>query len=106
MHSWEVVCVEVSDEREFTDCRGIETVGFRAPSLRTKPADTVASRIQSGLSDFHVTVDGERVPLQASNDEDVNMYPHVLEENSPDDPLLGLPSCERYARDQEFANLR
>ncbi len=106
MHSWEVVCVDRDPDREFDDCRAIEEVGFLAPSLREESANTVAARIHQDHSNFHITVDGEQVQLEAQRDPDVFFYPRTLEEDSPDDPLLALPPCNRYERDQKFAGKR
>ena len=102
MHSWEIVCIEVDEDSDYDDCRAITTLGYRAPSLRKKDSDVVGARIHQGHSDFHVVVDGERVPLQADREEDVHFYARTLDEDSPDDPLLDLKSCTQYEMDEHL----
>ena len=98
MHSWKVACVEVDDERDVEDCRAISEVGYYAPSLSRKSADVVGAQIHQGHAAFHVVLDGERVPLQAGTDPDVNFYVRTLEEDSPEDPLLELRTCRGLER--------
>lgn len=105
MHSWEVACVEVDAERDVEDCRAISEVGFYAPSLSRKSADVVGAQIHQGHAAFHVEIDGERVPLQAGTDPDVNFYVRTLDEDSAEDPLLELRTCTDLEREAQFEDV-
>ena len=100
MHSWEVACIEVDDERDVEDCRGIREVGYYAPSLSRKSADVVGAQIHQGHAAYHVVVEGERVPLQAGTDPDGTFYVRTLDEDSPEDPLLELRTCRDIEREE------
>lgn len=106
MHSWEIVCVDVDTDREYTDCRAITELGYLAPTLRTKSADVVGAQIHQGHRRFHLDVDGESVPLQADRDPDVNFYVRALDEDEPGDPLLELPSCDKYQLENKLEGVR
>lgn len=106
MHSWEIVCVDVDTDREYADCRAITRLGYLAPTLREKPSDVVGAQIHQGHREFHVEVDGERVPLQADRDPEVNFYVRTLDDDAPDDPLLELPSCQTYALEDRLEGVR
>ena len=100
MHSWEVACIEVEDERDVEDCRAIREVGYYAPSLSRKSADVVGAQIHQGHAAYHVVVEGERVPLQAGTDPDGTFYVRTLDEDSPEDPLLELRTCRDLEREE------
>ena len=102
MHSWEVICIEVDEASEYDDCRAITTLGYLAPTLRKKRVDVVGARIHQGHSDFHVEIDGERVPLEAEQHPGMGFYTRTLDEDSPEDPLLGLTPCRQYELDEHI----
>lgn len=102
MHSWEIVCVELDDDSDFDDCRAISALGYLAPTLRKKSADVVAARIHQDHSNFHIEVDGERVPLRADRHPDVDFYTRTLEEDRPDDPLLDVKQCQTYEMEEHI----
>lgn len=93
-HSWEVICVGYGDEPEYEDCRAIEEIGYKAPTLRRKKVDAAGTMIESGLSNFHIDQDGRKIPLQRAKDKYV--YVRTLDEDSADDPLLDLPTIQQY----------
>ncbi len=105
MHSWEVACIEVDEDRDVEDCRAITEVGYYAPSLSRKSADVVGAQIRQGHAAFHVVLDGERVPLRAGTDPDVNFYVRTLDEDSPDDPLLDLRTCTDLEREEQYQDI-
>jgi hypothetical protein len=102
MHSWEVICIELDEDNEYDDCRAITTLGYLAPTLRKKSADVVGARIHQGHSNFHIEVDGERIPLRADRRSEVSFYARCLEEDSPDDPLLDIKRCAQYELDEHI----
>lgn len=97
--------MQPDQDSEYDDCRAIEEVGFMAPTLRRASANVVAARIHQGQSDFHLERDGRRIPLQGVKDPDVHYYVRTLDEDGPDDPLLQLPACTTYEREQELSKL-
>ena len=99
-HSWEVIAIELHDETEFEDCRAISEIGYRAPVLRTRKVDSAASMIDSGLSRYHIDLDGRQVQLKAAKDE--YLYVRTLDEDSSDDPLLSLPTVTEYITEEKF----
>lgn len=99
-HSWEVVCVSYQDETDYDDCRALKEIGYLAPSLRTKKVDAVASMINSGLSNFHIMLDGRKIPLKSA--EGTRYYARVKDEDTPDDPLLDLPTVTEYKNEKKF----
>lgn len=102
-YSWEVLCVDVDEDSEYDDCRAVDEIGFRvAAGLRRKTMDTAAVMVESGNTDYHVTVDGERVPLQPVVDEPPR-YLRTLDEDSSTDPLLDLPTCAEYEMEQRLS---
>lgn len=105
MHSWEVACIEVDEDRDVEDCRAITEVGYYAPSLTMKSADVVGAQLHQGHAAYHVVIDGERVPLQAGKDPDAHFYVRTLEEDSPDDPLLELRTCTDLKLDMQYADI-
>lgn len=106
MHSWEVVCVELDPDREYNDCRSIETIGFLAPSLKKSSTNTAGGQINQGHKQFHIKIDGERLPLQSAKDPDIHQYVRALDEDSADDPLLELPRCGKYELKNHIENVR
>ncbi len=105
MHSWEIVCITVDTDSEFTDCRAIEELGYLAPTLKRKSADVVGAQIHQGHREFHVDADGERLQLQADHDPAVNFYVRTRDEDSNDDPLLALRSCTEYELDDKLEDV-
>lgn len=99
-HSWEVVCVTVDDDAEHDDCRRITEIGYKAPTLRRKQVDQVASMIESELSAWHLETDAGRVPLQAVTDD--RLYVRTLDEDSPDDPLLSVIDCNTWEQEDRL----
>jgi len=84
----------------YNDCRQIDEIGFVvANNLETKTADTAACMVIQGQSAYHVVVDGERFDLHPAG-ESPNRYLRTLDEDSPDDPLLRIPSIQEYEREQ------
>jgi hypothetical protein len=102
MHSWEVVCIEVDDDSSFSDCRAISQIGYKAPSLKKKDSNNVSGRIRQGHSDYHILVDGRRVPLESAKDPDVHLYVRTMDEDTTDDPLLQLESCSSLELSKRF----
>lgn len=103
MHSWIVRCVGVDEDSAHDDCRAITRVGrVVAENLDEQSADVVSIQIDSDTTAYHIEVDGERVPLRSASDGPLQ-YVRTLAEDSPDDPLLDLPSIEQYERDERFA---
>lgn len=102
-HSWNVVCINTDEESAFDDCRQITEIGFLAPTIRMKSVSEVASRIRSGLSNFHIPQGDDELPLQFAKDQ--RMYVRTLDDDSSDDPLLSLPSEHVYKSSERFKNL-
>lgn len=99
-HSWEVICVGYREDTEHNDCRAIKEIGYLAPTLRTRKVDAVASMLDSGLSNYHLTIDGRKIPLQAAKDK--YYYVRTEDEDTPDDPLLTLPTITKYKTEEKF----
>lgn len=106
MYSWEIVCIEVDEESKFDDCRAITELGYRAPSLKKVSANAIGAKIHQDHSMYHITVDGERVPLQAAKDPDVHFYTRTLDEDSTNDPLIEMVSCTRYEMDEHLKSVK
>lgn len=99
-HSWEVVCIEWEEEPDFDDCRGLDKIGYMAASLQTKRVDSVGSMIDSGISNYHLDLDGVRIPLKAATDN--GYYVRTEDQDTPDDPLLNLPTFQEYKMEEKF----
>ena len=101
--SWEVVAVGLDDDAEHDDCRQITDIAYLAPSLTTAKIDVIASKINSGYTPYHLETPGGRVELQVAKDQ--RNYVRTAAEDTPDDPLLALPTIEEYKESQRFANV-
>jgi hypothetical protein len=106
MYSWEVVCVELGSNRDYDDCRAIETIGFLGPSLKKTSTNTAGAQIKQGHKQFHIEVDGEKIPLQNGKDPEIHQYVKTLDEDSSEDPLLDLQRCGKYELDNHIENVR
>lgn len=106
MYSWEVVCIDIDEDREFDDCRAIEEIGFLAPSLKRTGTNTAGAQITQGHKQFHIVLDGERIPLQHAKDPDIHHYVRTLDEDSPADPLLQLDGCSKYELENHIESVR
>lgn len=105
MYSWPVRCIEVDEESEYDDCRAIQTIGKEvAHNLREKRVDMVASMIANETAAYHIERDGRQIPLKSAK-ADGKMYVRTMDEDSPDDPLLELPSIQEYELDEKFSEL-
>jgi hypothetical protein len=101
MHSWEVVCIGVDEESEYDDCRRIETLGYDLNNrVKEAAVDKACLMMDSELSGYHVTVDDRRYDLEPVVGD--LKYVRSLEEDSPEDPLLSLPTLEEYRRTRRF----
>jgi hypothetical protein len=105
MYSWEAVCIELDSDRGYDDCRAIETIGFLAPSLKKSSTNTAGAQIKQGHKQFHIKIDGQKVSLQNAKDPELHQYVRTLDEDSPDDPLLDLPRCQKYELDNHIENV-
>lgn len=107
MHSWEVVAIGMREDAESdpADCRAIREIGYLAPTLRVKDVDTAGKMIVQGHSQWHVTVDGEALALVAVEEES-DHYCRTLDEDSPDDPLLALPTISAWEKGERMERIR
>jgi hypothetical protein len=104
-YSWEVVCITRDEESEYDDCRSIDELGYVvAANRRFIDAETACLRIQSGNKRFHVEVDGEELPLEAAG-EYPQHYVRTRQEDSPEDPLLSLPSREELEHEDYLESI-
>lgn len=102
MYSWEILAIGLDEDSEYEDCRRVDKVGYRvAGSLKESQVDEVASKINSGLSAYHTNVAGSRWEVEAVTD-GPTMYVRTLPEDSPDDPLLELPSISEWKAKRRF----
>lgn len=100
---FEIVCITLEGSAEYEDPRAISRIGILAPTLTMKDIE-VAWSIQDGKEDssyVHVDVDGEAVAPTPDRIDGVRFL-RVADEPSPDDPLLGLPTCEEYEREERL----
>lgn len=106
MHSWEVVAIELRDEvtEEPEDCTAISELGYLAPTLRVKDVDTVGKMMVQGHSQWHVEVDGEERALEPVK-RNTKHYCRILDEDSPDDPLLALPTVPEWEQGERLDRL-
>lgn len=105
MYSWPVVCIGVDEESEYDDCRAIHTIGKEvAHNLREKQVDMIASQITNENAGYHLVVNGREIPLQAAK-HDSKMYVRTMDEDSPEDPLLELPTIEEFELEEKFSAL-
>jgi hypothetical protein len=105
MYSWKVRCVGIDEDSEYDDCRAIHTIGKEvAHNLKEKQVDMVASQIANENAGYHIEIDGEKVPLKAAKGE-MGMYVRTLDEDSPDDPLLELPTIQEFQLEAKFGDL-
>lgn len=103
-HSWEVVCITIDEDSPHDDCRTIDEIGYKAPTLTIQGVDNTASKITSDLSGYHMMHDGSKLPLEAAKD-DTLLYVRTRDEDSPDDPLLGLPRKSQYEERERYEHL-
>lgn len=101
MASWEVVAADRTTEEPVEDCREIDVLGYRvAGSVREKDVATAAIMIENGRTNMHILVNGEEVSLRPAG-EGANRYVRTIDSDSPDDPLLSLPSIAEYKQQKE-----
>lgn len=101
MHSWEVVCVDQESEGEVGSCRAITTIGYLvANSVRKLDPHTAALRIDSGNLAFHIYHNDDRLTLQKAG-EGTSAYVRTMDTDSPNDPLLSLPSINEFEAEQK-----
>jgi hypothetical protein len=105
MHSWEVVCIAVDGESDYNDCRAITKIGHNAPTLKKQDTNHVAAKIHQGHSDYHIKPNGTHVPLQAVRDDELHLYVRTLDEDTADDPLLDLPTCNDYELSSQLESI-
>lgn len=101
---FEIVCVDVNQDDEYDDCRAIEQIGFLAPSLNLDARVKAWESLEKRPYWYHVEINGEQVhpvPDKVGN----RKFIRVADENTPDDPLLELPSCAEYKRKQQLEAL-
>lgn len=104
-YSWEVVCITRDEESEYNDCRSIDELGYVvAANRRFIDAETASLRIRSGNKRFHVEIDGETVPLEAAGEYPLH-YVRARDADSPEDPLLSLPSREELEREDYLESI-
>lgn len=105
-NGFEIVCIGLKDEGEFGDQRNIAEVGILAPTLTMKSIE-VAWSIQTEKEDrpyVHVDVDG--TPTVPTPDKvDGVRFLRLADELSSSDPILNLPECESYQRDERLASV-
>lgn len=95
---FELVCIEVDEESSCDDPRSIDSFGFEAPSLITKPAEVVASIQKNRKADgpyVHLKVNGQVIIPEVASAEE-GYYLRTMSEWNPDDPLMELPTCNEY----------
>lgn len=100
---FEIVCISIDESAEYDDPRAISRLGILAPSLTMKQIE-VAWSIQQRKDDssyVHVDVDGE--PARPTPDRiDGVRFLRVADEPTRDDPLMQLPTCTEYEREERF----
>ena len=94
MHSWEVTCVELGENGEYSDCRDIEKIGFKVASqIQKRNIDQVHSMIESNLTRYHVVVNGENIALESAISGE-KRYVRTGGSDASEDPLMKLKNCE------------
>lgn len=105
MHSWEIVAVDVDEHSEYDDPRAIERLGYIvAGSLKTSEVDAVCLKMESDLSGYHVVHDGRRIDTQSVVADD-RQYIRTADEDRADDPLLELPSIEKWKGEKRLSGI-
>lgn len=97
-HGFEIVCIDLADDSEYSDPRAITHVGYEAPSLTISPLDKVAAIQASNVGTrpfVHLKVNGTPVVPEVK-ELDGTRYLRVADDFSPDDPLMGLPTCDEH----------
>lgn len=104
MQIFEVVAIRLQEGvTEPADCSAIQDLGYLAPNLNVKSADTIGKMIHR-RNYWFVTVKGEQRSLEAAQSDETH-YCRTLEHDSSDDPLLALPSIDEWQRDQTMEQL-
>lgn len=104
MQIFEVVAIRLQEGiTEPADCSAIHELGYLAPNLNVETADTIGKMIQR-RNYWYVTDQGDQRPLVAAQSEETH-YCRTLDHDSPDDPLLDLPSIDEWQRDQAMEQL-
>lgn len=102
-HSWEVVSIDIDTESDHTNCRCIERIGFLAPTLNWRTVKQAVVMMESGLSGYHITKDGARMPLRIAGSE--QRYLRVTDSDSETDPLLDLPEKQVFEQKSRFESV-
>lgn len=104
MQIFEVVAIRLQEGvTDPTDCSTIRELGYLAPNLNVETADTIGKMIQR-RNYWYVTANGEQHSLVAAKADETH-YCRTLDHDSPDDPLLSLPSIDEWQRDQTMEQL-
>lgn len=105
MHAWEIVAVDLDEHSEFDDPRAVDRIGYEvAGSLKTGSVDAACLKMESDLSGYYVVRDGRRLETEPVVDGELQ-YIRTAAENTPDDPLLDLPSIEEWRSQERLSEL-
>ncbi len=104
MQIFEVVAIRLQEGvTEPADCSAIHELGYLAPNLNVKTTDTIGKMIQR-RNYWYVTTNGEQRSLRTAHSGETH-YCRTLDQDSPDDPLLALPTIDEWQRSQSMEQL-
>lgn len=102
---FELVCIEPEPDSEFDDVRSIDRFGFLAPTLRNKSREYLWWLVERHDPAVFVRTDEGVRPARADVVGDRRLI-RVADDLTPDDPLLGLPTCEDYRSERQAERAR
>lgn len=109
-----VVCIQTENGSNYDDCRQIAKVGYELrDGVYERNSEFIHRRIEDG-EEFYIEDDSEKAYLQAvsegeeeneeeessdqddedENEDDVRKYVRTADEDTADDPLLSIDSCQ------------